>query len=51
VRRCAERDWRAVERSWKKAVSERSGIIISLGSFVVASPDDILPIQGEYDVL
>jgi hypothetical protein len=48
VRRCAERDWRAVERSWKKAVSARRGIITSVGSSVATLPDNALPIHHQY---
>lgn len=38
VRRWAESDWRAAARSWKNAVSDRRGMIISWASSDVASP-------------
>ena len=47
LRRYAEKDWSAVERSWKNAVSEKRGIINSLLSCVVG---DTLLVQCERGV-
>jgi hypothetical protein len=47
LRRCVERDWRAVERSWKKAVSERRGMVISLVPSVAELSDKTLPMRHE----